>query len=270
MLTPLQLSPTGLPICSLATLVTMGKGGKGKGNGAFYGYDPSQDWYYGKGAGFQPIQQYYEERGRSAEWTPGRRPRRSPTEYYYIAHPDKARGLKVIKCATPNCFGCCLKGEKIPAECYYCHKPFRDSSAGSARGSGKPEELADDIAGSRLFSHCKAMSMTTPDAVQLIKDKLHIVFKPPEEVESSSNNHEKIAASITKNTKLITTNELAVEEQRKAIAGWLKNIDKAEEKVLHSTKKRRSCWKRKRSLTSKCPISLANNRLLCLNPNLLE
>ena len=98
-------------------------------------------------------------RGRSRE-------RQSPTEYYYIKYPDKAKGLKVIKCVTPSCFGCCLQGDNIPEHCYYCNAPFRVPSGGG--GSSK----SDPVQPTRPAPRAKVTPTAVADDAQSLYEEL--------------------------------------------------------------------------------------------------
>ena len=44
--------------------------------------------------------------------------------YFYEQQSKKARGLRVVKCKTDGCYGCCLDGEKRPTSCNRCDEPF--------------------------------------------------------------------------------------------------------------------------------------------------
>ena len=77
------------------------KKGKGKGKGK------NKDKTNGKGKG----------KGDRTDY--------KPESYFYDDHPHRARGLKVIKCANPICFGCVLQGKNTPTSCRYCQWDFR-------------------------------------------------------------------------------------------------------------------------------------------------
>jgi hypothetical protein len=82
------------------------KKGKGKGKGK------NKDKTNGKGKG----------KGEQTDY--------KPESYFYDDHPHRARGLKVIKCANPICFGCVLQGKNTTTTtCRYCQWVFRIPSS---------------------------------------------------------------------------------------------------------------------------------------------
>ena len=132
------------------------------------------------------------------------RERPSPKEYYYIKYPDKARGLKVIKCTTPTCFGCCLHGEHVPEACYYCQAPVRVPSAGAGSQSSKASAPRHGAPGDSpkneqqadtLYQELLDHKMSEQDALAFVKKRHGDNFTPkqPGEVD-----HELTASRLTK------------------------------------------------------------------------
>ena len=69
--------------------------------------------------------------------------------YYFDVFPEPARGRLVVKCKTPNCYGCALYGDNPPKRCTKCHKDFdynrfRDQSEEQVRGSSNGSNVNSD------------------------------------------------------------------------------------------------------------------------------
>jgi hypothetical protein len=81
----------------------------------------------GKGGGFwQPYGGLYAGYGNfgGAKGGKGKGKGKPQAGYYYDRFPERAGGLKVLKCKNPKCFGSILLGNNPPPDCTMCGRKF--------------------------------------------------------------------------------------------------------------------------------------------------
>ena len=206
----------------------MGKGGKGKGKDREYGSERGSYMWVpeshmrsrstkgkGKGDNANRNSPSGQARGRS-------RDRRVPTEYYYIKYPERARGLKVIKCVKPGCFGCCLLGENVPEKCHFCQTAFRvPTPSGSEKDLERPKQKppARPSPKSRadlIYEDCLKKGMADADALEFMANTLKIAdYKPKAARESDPKYATDMLAQLSEQISAI--DEQIVAQQNKQV-----------------------------------------------------
>jgi hypothetical protein len=157
--------------------------GKGFGKGG-YGY-------FGAGKGGDPFYSGYyypASRGRSVGRKGGKGPsldnynneKSSQNNYYFDIYPERAKGLKVIRCKNPICFGCTLLGDKPAKTCRLCGWNFDLGNTPKAR-SQSPATGSSTSKGELSKHHSKMveLGLESAQASDLINQMLGTKYTPP-------------------------------------------------------------------------------------------
>jgi hypothetical protein len=159
---------------------------------AFYdkGFDKGGYGYFGAGRGGDPLHSDYYSggRGRSVGQRGGKGPsldkynkeRSNQNNYYFDIYPERAKGLKVIRCKNFICFEGTLLGDKPAKTCRLCGWNFELGNTPRARSQSPA--TGSPTSKSELSKHHYKMVGLGPESAQaseLINQMLGTKYIPP-------------------------------------------------------------------------------------------